>query len=369
LGAEFFFAINSIAPVNKKKSADTVSRLQRSSTEALTTKRFAHLDTMDPAWALYFSVVVEHASLSRAAEALSVSTSTVSRKLDELESSIGVRLFDRDTRNLRLTEAGDTYLHYVRKALDVLDEGRQVMDRYGTEVRGQLRVWCPPSLARLYVADIVVAFSALHPNLEMTLKLESQTFSLNSSDFDVGICVGMPLEDRAVISKLCSYKSGYVATPAFLKKHGTPKTAHDLAHLPIVKAMSESPLNSEVILRNPHGGTFSTRSKLVVNDSATCLHAILSGQYIGRAMYWECQQDIAQGKLMPILPELSDEKTIYSLVPSRKGNPLKVQMFVDFLKAHLVPQFQSSKLLLETLTKAKTKRSGGSKLHAPKPKP
>lgn len=309
---------------------------------------------MDPTWAMYFSVVVEHASLSRAAEALSVSASTVSRKIDELESSIGLRLFDRDTRNLRLTEAGDTYLHYVRMALDALDDGRQIMDRYGTAVRGQLRVWCPPSFARHYVADIVMAFSAQYPNLEMTLKLEAQSFSLSNSDFDVGICVGMPLEDRAVISKLCTYRRGYVATPAFLQKYGVPKTIDDLAHLPIVKMMQETPLHSEVILKSAQGSTFSARSKLVVNDSATCLHAILSGQFIGRVMYWECLQDLVQGNLRLVLPELSDEKTLYSLVPSRKGNPLKVQLFVDFLKAQLVPLFLSSELQLEAVTAATT---------------
>jgi DNA-binding transcriptional LysR family regulator len=338
--------------VDKKKGAGKAFRLQRSGSEAPAIKRFAHLDTMDPGWALYFSVVVEYASLSRAAEALSVSPSTVSRKLDELESSIGVRLFDRDTRNLRLTEAGDTYLHYVRKALNVLDDGRQVMDRYGTEVRGQLRVWCPPSLARHYVADVVMAFSAQYPDLEMTLKLEAQSFSLSNSDFDVGICVGMPLEERAVISKLCTYRRGYVATPAFLQKYGVPKTIQDLAQLPIVKMTQATPLHSEVLLKTAQGDTLSTRSKLVVNDSATCLHAILSGQFIGRVMYWECQQDLAQGNLQTVLPELNDEKTLYSLVPSRKGNPLKVQLFVDFLKVHLVPQFLRSELQLDDISPA-----------------
>ncbi len=294
---------------------------------------------MDPAWALYFSVVVEHASLSKAAEALSVSPSTVSRKLDELEASIGVRLFDRDTRNLRLTEAGDTYLHYVRKALNALNDGRQIMDRYGTEMRGQLRVWCPPALARHFVADIVMAFSAQYPDLEIALKLEEHSFSLNNSDFDVGICVGMPLEDRAVISKLCSYQSGYVATPEFLHKYGFPKSIHDLAHLPIVKMMPESPLNPEVVLSISDIGTVNIRSKLVVNDSAMSLHAILSSQYIGKVMYWECQQQLHQGSLQRVLPELSDEKTLYSVMPSRRGNPLKVQLFVDFLKAQLMPNF------------------------------
>lgn len=325
--------------MDKKIGAATIFQTRLFNAEvSKKTKRIAHLDIMDPAWALYFSVVVEHASLSKAAEALSVSPSTVSRKLDELEASIGVRLFDRDTRNLRLTEAGDTYLHYVRKALNVLDDGRQVMERYGSEMRGQLRVWCPQVLAMQFVADIVIAFSLQYPDLEITLKLEEQSFALNNSDFDVGVCVGMPLEDRAVVSKLCTYQSGYVATPAFFQRYGVPKNIHDLSRLPIVKLVYDNLLHPEIILSDADGDAVSTRSKLIVNDAALNLHSILSGQFIGRAMYWECQHHITQGSLQRALVELNDEKTLYSVIPSRKGNPPKVQLFVDFLKARLIPQ-------------------------------
>jgi DNA-binding transcriptional LysR family regulator len=333
--------------VDKKTGLVFASRLESNSHEVSTAKQFANLGTMDPAWALYFSEVVEHSSLSRAAQALVVSTSTVSRKLDELESSIGVRLFDRDTRNLRLTEAGDTYLHYVRKALNALEEGRQVMARYNTEVRGQLRVWCPPALARFFVADIVLAFSAQHPQLEMTLKLESQSFSINNSDLDVGICIGMPLEERAVVSKLCSYSSGYVATPIFLQRYGVPQSIQDLSKLPMVKLAQENALQPETALNIPRNEHHNSTPKLMVNDTSIVLQAILSHQFIGKMMHWECQQHLANGSLERVLPGLDDEKTLYSLVPSRKGNPLKVQLFVDFLKTHLVPQFLRGEMQLD----------------------
>lgn len=325
--------------MDKKIDTDTAfQRLHVNANAFKMTSRVKQLDIMDPAWALYFSVVVEHASLSRAAEALSVSPSTVSRKLDELESSIGVRLFDRDTRNLRLTEAGDTYLHYVRKALNALDDGRQVMDRYGSDMRGQLRVWCPQSLARHYLADIVIAFSTQYPDLQMTLKMQEESFSLNNSDFDVGICVGMPLEDRAVVSKLCSYQNGYVATPTFFQKYGMPETIQDLVRLPIVKLAHDHAMQPEIVLSSADGNSISAQAQLIVNDAALNIHAILSGQFVGRVMYWECLDHLKQGNLQRTLPELSDEKTLYILMPSRKGNPLKVQLFVDFLKARLMPQ-------------------------------
>jgi LysR family transcriptional regulator, transcriptional activator for dmlA len=336
--------------VDKKSSAANRPAFQRSSFGRSANQRPVHLAPLDPTWALYFSAVAEHASISRAAELMSVSPSTVSRKLDELETSVGVRLFDRDTRNLRLTEAGDTYLHYVRHALHMLDEGRQVMDSYSSEVRGQLRVWCPPALARRFVADIVMSFASQYPRLDIILKLEPRPYSLSHSDFDVGICIGMPPEDRAVISKLCSYRRGYVATPAFLRSFGEPRTIDDLVQLPIVKIAHEEQLSSEVHWSNPNGETVNAISKLVVNDSEIGLRAIMSGQYIGKTTYWHCLQHLLDGNLQRVLPELSDEKTLYSLVPARKGNPMKVQLFVDFLKMHLAPQLLASEQQIDTMT-------------------
>ena len=100
---------------------------------------------LDPTRALYFSIVVEKNSVTLAAKALGVSASTVSRKLDELEESLAVRLLERDTRHLRLTEAGKSCLHFVRKAMGVLAAGQQTMERYSSDVVGRLRVLCPPS--------------------------------------------------------------------------------------------------------------------------------------------------------------------------------------------------------------------------------
>lgn len=290
---------------------------------------------LDPTRALYFSVVVEKNSISLAAKALGVNASTVSRKLDELEDSLGVRLMERDTRNLRLTEAGETYLHYVLKAMGILEAGKQTMERYSSDVGGRLRVMCPPAIGRRFVADLVVAFGRLHPYLQISLKLDSRPFSLSDSDFDVGLCIDMPAEERAVVSKVGELTRGYVASPYFLQTYGHPDSIHALAELPISEVSYGDNLNDQIALTNAKGEFAYAQTKLPTNDSAVALRAALSGELVARMMHWYCADQLISGQLQKVMPELDDTKTIYTMVSTRKGKPRKVQLFVDFLKINL----------------------------------
>jgi DNA-binding transcriptional LysR family regulator len=290
---------------------------------------------LDPTRALYFSIVVEKNSISLAAKALGVNASTVSRKLDDLEEGLGVRLLERDTRSIRLTEAGESYLHYVLKAMGILEAGKQTMERYSSDIAGRLRVMCPPAIGRRFVADLVVAFGKLHPYLQVSLKLDSKPFSLADSDFDVGLCIDMPAEERAVVSKVGEMTRGYVASPSFLQTYGHPQTIHELAQLPITEVSYTDNLNDQLMLTNTNGEVAYAVTKLPTNDSAVALRAALSGELVARMMYGYCSDQLTSGLLQKVMPELSDIKTIYTVVSTRKGKPRKVQLFVDFLKIHL----------------------------------
>lgn len=290
---------------------------------------------LDPTRALYFSVVVEKNSISLAAKALGVNASTVSRKIDELEEGLGVRLLERDTRSIRLTEAGESYLHYVLKAMGILEAGRQTMERYSSDIAGRLRVMCPSVVGQLCMADLVVAFGKLHPHLQISLKLDSQPFSLADSDFDVGLCIDMPSEDRAVVSKVGEMTRGYVASPAFLQAYGQPDSIYALAKMPIAEVTYTDDLRDRIMLTNAKAEVAYAIAKLPTNDSAVALRAALSGELIGRIMYGYCADQLISGELIKVMPELDDIKTIYTVVSTRKGKPRKVQLFVDFLKIHL----------------------------------
>lgn len=290
---------------------------------------------LDATRALYFSVVADKNSITRAAQSLGVNASTVSRHLDELETDLGVRLLERDTRNLRLTEAGQSYLHYVLKAVGALEAGRQTMSLYSVEVRGRLRVLCPPAIGRQFVADLVIAFGALHPHLQVSLTLDSRPFTLAEADFDVALCFGMPTENRAVVSKLGDLRVGFVATPAFLHKYGVPESIQALVKLPLSEIAYDHHLHEQIVLTNAAGEVAYASTKLPTNDLEVALRAVLSNDYIGRMMYWYCAEQLAGGQLVKVMPELEIIKTLYTVVALRKGKPLKVQLFVDFLKNYL----------------------------------
>lgn len=291
--------------------------------------------------ALYFSVVVETNSITLASKILGVSASTVSRKLDDLEASMGVRLIDRDTRHFRLTEAGESYLHFVLKANTALKVGRQMLDRYSSDLKGRLRVLCSPAIGRYFVADLAIAFGRLHPFLHVSLELDSKIFSLTESEFDVGLCVGMPTQERAVVSKLGELTRGYVATSYFLETYGIPNDAHALADLPLCNVTDDHSLHDQVALSGPAKGIIYAPVKLVTNDPEVGLCAVLSGDLIGRMELFYCADELLSGRLHSVLPELNDARALYAVVSSRKGKPRKVQMFVDFLQAHLAPRLRT----------------------------
>lgn len=296
---------------------------------------------LDATRALYFSVVAEKNSITVAAQLLGVSASTVSRKLDDLEERIGVRLLDRDTRNLRLTEAGESYLHYVHKATAALDAGRQTMERYSVDMKGRLRVVCPPAVGEHFVADLAIAFGRLHPFLQLSLKLDTKPFSLIDNEFDVGLCLGMPDEDRAVVSKLGEITLGFVATGYFLQTYGTPTNMQSLAALPICDVSYDHYLHAQMVLTNIDGAVSYAPIKLATNDPSVGLRAVLSGEMIGRMKHFYCADELLNGSLQPVMPELNTTQSLYTVVSSRKGKPRKVQMFVDFLQANLVPRLRT----------------------------
>lgn len=293
---------------------------------------------IDSTLALYFYTVAEHQSISEAAVILKVNPGTVSRKIDELEQKTGLRLFDRTSRSLQLTEPGEAYLHYVRKAVHMLELGNQTIERYSSDVSGNLRIVSPVMLGKHFVAEIVARFSALYPRLQISLALDSKAFSLRESSFDVGICIGMPLENRAVVSKLSDLTLGYVATPQFLKAHGVPTNIHALAKLPIIAVAFEKALGDPIVLQNELGERLYLRPALLSNDYEAASLATMLGGHVGRLVLGYCTEEIARGELRIVMPELLETIAVYSVVPARKGNPLKVQLFNDFLKEQLIPQ-------------------------------
>ena len=216
------------------------------------------------------------------------------------------------------------------------------------------RVICSPAVGRFFIADLAIAFGRLHPFLQVSLELESKPFSLTDSEFDVGLCVGMPVQDQAVVSKLGELTSGYVATPYFLQTHGSPATVQSLAALPICDVSSSSVLHERLALTSREGEVVYAPVKLATHDPDVGLRAMLSGELVGRMEHFYCVDHLLDKRLLPVMAELDETRALYTVVSSRKGKPLKVQLFVDFLHGHLAPRLRTLELQVDSIGNAVT---------------
>ena len=305
-----------------------------------------NLYVVDPSLALTFSVAAHEGSFTRAAAVLGISPSTVSRRLDGLEASLGVRLFERDTRHLSLSEAGQAYLGYVTQALSTLEEGRYAMERHTSEVKGRLRLVCAPAIGRHLMAGLVLAFTHQYPLVEVSLRLDAMLAGSTHPDFDVAIGLGMPDDSRAVVSKLGDVSFGYVAAPSFLAQHGHPANARQLARLPLAGMASDSSLHDLGVVINSPDELANTALRLSTNDELVLQQVLLSGRFVGSLMLWPCLGALADGRLVKVMPVLDKFVALYTVAPARKEKSLKAQLFIDFLKDKLASDIRSAEAQL-----------------------
>ena len=310
------------------------------------------LYAVDPTLALTFSVAAQEGSFSRAAAVLGVNPSTVSRRLEGLEASLGVRLFERDTRHLSLSDAGQAYEVYVQQALAALEAGRHAMESHTLEVTGRLRVSFAPAVGRRYMGDIALGFMALYPKVSMTLALDDRAGagSKPTDDFDVAVSLGMPTESRAVVSKLGDISFGYVASPAFLSEYGVPSSAEQLAGLPLAGFAQGNALQDYGVVGQSPFELAGSPFKFAATNNEVLLQALLSGRFVGRVMLWPCLDHLANGRLVKVLPMLDDSVALYTVTPPRREKSLKAQLFIDYLKIHLSELIHSLESQLALLT-------------------
>lgn len=292
-----------------------------------------------------FAVVAELGSFSAAAAMLNLNVSTVTRKLDTLESQLSARLVDRSTRVVNLTEAGLAFLPYVKQALQQIDGGISQLQLYQKEPVGVLRVHMLPSLGRLIIAEQLHHFVRQYPQLDLSLKILYSAPRLDKADFDVAVCAGVPPEERAVVRLLANLKLGLFATKDFKKSHGQLTGAAELAKLPF-GAFSYDAAPPLSVANSPYSrtessdwGQLSTASPSIIsNDPEVILRAIASGAVAGRMSYWMASKHICRGEMLPLDPRFTETVPVYAVLPSVHAIPEKTKVFLRFLEEHVTPE-------------------------------
>jgi DNA-binding transcriptional LysR family regulator len=280
-------------------------------------------------------VRVAHAgSFTKAAMQLGLSRAMMSRRIMDLEARLGVRLLNRSTRRVTLTEEGRAYLAHCEKLLSDLETAEREVARSGRVPLGTIRILAPKSFGVVHLADAVIAFCDAHPQIRVSLSLSDFTFRPNDfvdEGFDVAIRIA-DIRDSAVLSRrIATMKWVLCASPDFLRRKGAPRSVADLARYPCLAHLGSDEHDRVWHFIGPGGGTVRVDGPFHSNSALALRKAALAGLGIALAPEYCIGADLDAGTLVRILPQCTVRHPVIVLYVRSHHVPKKVRLFVEFL--------------------------------------
>lgn len=288
-----------------------------------------------------FVEVVARGSLSAAARAEGIAPAMIGRRLDALEARLGIKLLQRTTRKLVLTDEGAGFLEDCQRILSELDEAEAAVSERSMHASGHLLVSAPAGFGRQHVAPLLPSFLAEHRDVTINLNLNDRVVDVVGEGVDVAIRIASLSDSNLVGVKLADNHRVVVATPAYLKRHGTPHTLADLARHNCLAISSEGSQRGWTFLDNGKPVTLKVGGNMVCNDGAV-LHAwALAGKGLAWRSMWEVGAQIASGELRTVLDGYAAPgNDIYAVFAQRRHLPVRIRAFVDFLRrTYALPEY------------------------------
>ena len=291
-----------------------------------------------------FVAVATRGGLTAAAAQLDTAPIMVGRRLDALEERLGVKLLLRTTRRVSLTNEGAAYLEDCQRLLTDLNNAEASVSAGGVKASGHLRITAPAGFGRKHVAPLIAEFHLAHPDVTVSLNLSDRVVDMAGEGFDCGVRVGDLPDSTLVAVRLADNRRLCVATPAYLARHGTPHTPQELYQHPCLTLSSgASQTRGWAFKIDPskpatlgHNVQYMRPSGPLNCSDGQVLHAWCLADYgIAWRSIWEVQSDIAAGRLVTLLDDFAAPPNgIYAVYAQRKHMPLRLQLWVDFLKHH-----------------------------------
>jgi DNA-binding transcriptional LysR family regulator len=283
----------------------------------------------------YFAEVVDHGGFAAAGRSLGVPKSKLSRRVAELEGRLGVRLLQRTTRRLSLTEAGELYHRHAVAMREQAEAAEEAVAVVQSEPRGTIRVTCPVTLAQITLGPLLPLFLERHPQVRIDMQVSNRVVDLVQEGIDVALRVRPTLDDSGslVVKNLGTTQGLLVASPAQLERQGRPHSADDLQRLSTV-AMSAADGRASWQLLGPGGREHDLQHRpcYTADDLLTLRHAVLRGTGMSILPDYMCHRDLREGKLEIVLPGWAPRPgVIHAVFPSRRGLVPAVRRFLDFL--------------------------------------
>ena len=283
-----------------------------------------------------FVSVATRGSLTAAANAEGVAPAVIGRRLDALEERLGVKLLVRTTRKLTLTHEGSAFLEDCQRLLADISNAEASVSAGGVKASGHLRITAPGGFGRRHVAPLVPAFLAQHPDVSLSLNLSDRVVDIINEGFDCAVRVGDLVDSSLVSQRLADNRRMCVAAPTYLKRAGIPQHPSELARHECLTLSSDASqtrgwafiIDGQLAHSRPSG-------RLDCSDGQVLHDWCLRGLGIAWRSTWEVESDIQSGRLQSVLDDFAAPPNgIFAVIPQRKHLPLRVRLWIDFLKHH-----------------------------------
>ena len=285
-----------------------------------------------------FARVVAAGSLSAAARELGLSPALISRRLAALEARLGVRLINRTTRSLHLTDDGASYYEACTRVLSDIEEADAAVAAGRVEPRGVLRVALPASFGHQHIAPLIPRFAERYPKIQLALSLSDRNVSLIEEGFDLAVRIAH-LEDSSLTArKLAPNRRVVCASPAYLARHGTPRTPDELLRHNCLTT-SEFAMNWEYKGPDSKAGSVRVSGRYSCDNWEVLREWALAGLGIALKSTWDVHRFLADGSLVQVCPGYTfhSDVAIYAVYPSRRLLPAKTRVFIEFLAESFGP--------------------------------
>src|ERR1700752_2991954 len=283
---------------------------------------------------MIFAQVAASSSFSKAARLLKMPTSTVSRRISDLEHELGVRLLERSTRSLRLTDLGSEVLEHARRSSEINDAIANIASNHLSHVSGTLRISAPPSISDSVLAPVVVAFQAAYPDVQVQVFITERIVDQIAEGIDLAFRVDEKLQDSSLVAiRLLTYRHLLVASPEYVNRHKPPKTPQDLLGHRLLAFSFWRPENTWkfIHVNGKDKESITFKPYLAINEYDGLATALLAGTGIGDLPPIVQPELLRSGRLVEVMPRWHFR--IFHLSLCHLGNrfvPRPVRVFKDF---------------------------------------
>jgi DNA-binding transcriptional LysR family regulator len=280
-----------------------------------------------------FVEVAAKGSLSAAARSEGIAPAMIGRRLDALEARLGVKLLQRTTRKIVLTNEGMAFLEDCQRILADVENAEAAVSDRSVNASGHLSISAPAGFGRQHVAPLIPSFLTEHRNVTLTLNLNDRVVDLLGEGIDVAIRIAMLSDSSMVGIKLADNKRVLVASPDYIKRHGAPASLNDLAAHNCLAMSSDGSQRGWTFRQNGKNITLKVNGNMECNDGEVLHDWALAGKGLAWRSIWEVGAAIESGRLVTVLDEFSAPgNDIYAVFSQRRHLPLRIRAFVDFLR-------------------------------------